>query len=602
MTAPAARRSRSSSWSSSRPGAPRGSTGSTTAGTIEVGRRADLNVIDLEHLTVRRPAVHADLPAGGQRYLQPVSGYVATVVDGVQTRAERRATRASGPAAWCAGRTSAVGIWADHVVPRIVELTMRSARSAEAPGTGALRASTGEVLEIGFGSGLTLEHYPPGVSSGACGRTVRARPAYCRAAGCCLPDSRRLHRARRAIAAVRRRVRRHGGSTFTLCTIPDVDAALRELTRVLRPGGRFHFLEHGRSDDPKIRRWQDRLNGLQSHIAGGCHLNRPIDALIERRRVRDRAPRAPVHARPGALEAVRLPVPRHRARQIVNARLSTTRLPSSVSPSISIVEFVRARHRSSVPPARRVNVRRSIAMRTDGASGGASEQHCAPSGGTADRRRRSGAHARDVEDHGRLGRRAGLLPDDVTERLRRDASDRDVGDGPVEEPGPFERLADVLVVVPAVEQPDLHEQPVRARALGGEPLAVPVLRDIARSTSSRRAVTDRNSSSSRASSHDRYVAIHCSFALPMSLRTCGASPAWLRRLRAARRAASVRCRSCARRCRGRSSPEGPSASSTARRQAVADGPTSPQHSVEQGDQGLGHARTVARRIGARLGA
>jgi N-acyl-D-amino-acid deacylase len=56
-------------------------------GTIEAGKRADINVIDLEHLTVRRPTVHADLPAGGQRYLQPVSGYVATVVDGVQTRA-----------------------------------------------------------------------------------------------------------------------------------------------------------------------------------------------------------------------------------------------------------------------------------------------------------------------------------------------------------------------------------------------------------------------------------------------------------------------------------------------------------------------------------
>lgn len=57
-------------------------------GTVEVGKRADLNVIDIDNLTVRRPAVHTDLPAGGQRYLQPVSGYVATVVGGVQTRAD----------------------------------------------------------------------------------------------------------------------------------------------------------------------------------------------------------------------------------------------------------------------------------------------------------------------------------------------------------------------------------------------------------------------------------------------------------------------------------------------------------------------------------
>ncbi len=61
-------------------------------GTIEVGRRADLNVIDLDNLTVRRPVVHADLPAGGQRYLQPVSGYLATVVNGVQTRSNDRDT------------------------------------------------------------------------------------------------------------------------------------------------------------------------------------------------------------------------------------------------------------------------------------------------------------------------------------------------------------------------------------------------------------------------------------------------------------------------------------------------------------------------------
>jgi N-acyl-D-amino-acid deacylase len=63
-------------------------------GTIEAGARADLNVIDLEHLTVRRPEIHSDLPAGGQRYLQPVSGYVATVVAGVQTRADDRDTGA----------------------------------------------------------------------------------------------------------------------------------------------------------------------------------------------------------------------------------------------------------------------------------------------------------------------------------------------------------------------------------------------------------------------------------------------------------------------------------------------------------------------------
>ena len=69
-------------------------------------------------------------------------------------------------------------------------------------------------------------------------------------------------------------------STWTLCTIPDVTAALAEVRRVLRPGGRLHFLEHGLSPDPGVARWQHRLDGLQGRIAGGCHIDRPIEQLV----------------------------------------------------------------------------------------------------------------------------------------------------------------------------------------------------------------------------------------------------------------------------------------------------------------------------------
>ena len=70
-------------------------------------------------------------------------------------------------------------------------------------------------------------------------------------------------------------------STWTMCSIPDVRRALEEMRRVLKPGGRLLFVEHGLAPEPGVRKWQNRLDPLWIHVSGGCHLNRPIGTLVK---------------------------------------------------------------------------------------------------------------------------------------------------------------------------------------------------------------------------------------------------------------------------------------------------------------------------------
>lgn len=173
-----------------------------------------------------------------------------------------------------------MGLYASYVFAPFMEWSLRR-DDIEALRERIVSQATGDVLEIGFGTGLNLPYYTANVrrltlldSAELLSRRVAKRIESCRAGGIerIFNTAERLPLEDASLDCV--------VSTLTLCTIRDVSAALREIRRVLRPGGRLLLFEHGRSEDPRIARWQDRLNPLQRLVACGCNLNRPIERLV----------------------------------------------------------------------------------------------------------------------------------------------------------------------------------------------------------------------------------------------------------------------------------------------------------------------------------
>jgi ubiquinone/menaquinone biosynthesis C-methylase UbiE len=173
-----------------------------------------------------------------------------------------------------------VSVWSRRILPRLIDLVMRNEAAAAERARLVPRAS-GVVLEIGIGSALNLPYYTSAVRSlygvdpsrelwDIGSRRLRAHAFPVRYV---VASAEALPFADGRIDTV--------VTTWTLCSIPDARAALAEMRRVLRPDGRLIFIEHGLSPDPSVRTWQGRLTPLWARIAGGCHLNRPIDVLLE---------------------------------------------------------------------------------------------------------------------------------------------------------------------------------------------------------------------------------------------------------------------------------------------------------------------------------
>lgn len=173
-----------------------------------------------------------------------------------------------------------MGFYNEIILPRLCDLAMRN-KDLLPYRARAIRAAQGRVLEIGIGSGRNLPFYGPAVK-----QVVGLEP------GPKLLDMARHARqpdvpiefveASAEAIPIEDRSMDTVVTTWTMCSIPDIDRALAEDRRVLKPGGKLVFVEHGRAPEPRVRWWQDRLTPAWRRISGGCHLNRDIADVLRR--------------------------------------------------------------------------------------------------------------------------------------------------------------------------------------------------------------------------------------------------------------------------------------------------------------------------------
>ncbi len=172
-----------------------------------------------------------------------------------------------------------MGLYGEQVLPRIINVAC-GLKGVEPLRRRVCDGLEGDVVEIGFGSGLNVPFYPAAVTRVAAvepadtgwklaGKRLKETSVPVQRSGL---DGQSLPFADDSYDAAL--------STWTLCTIPDVAAALSEVRRVLKPGGTLRFVEHGLAPDERVRRWQHRLEPVQKRLFGGCHLTRPVVDLL----------------------------------------------------------------------------------------------------------------------------------------------------------------------------------------------------------------------------------------------------------------------------------------------------------------------------------
>ena len=173
-----------------------------------------------------------------------------------------------------------MGFYSEFILPRGMEWTMSQAPFPEYR-KAILADVSGEVLEIGFGTGLNLFYYPPNIQKltiidvnvGMNKFAQKRIQSSSIKVNSQVLNGENLPMSDRTFDSI--------VSTWTLCSITKVDQAISEIYRVLKPGGKFFFIEHGLSNEAKVQVWQNRLTPIQKIIADGCHLNRNIKQIVE---------------------------------------------------------------------------------------------------------------------------------------------------------------------------------------------------------------------------------------------------------------------------------------------------------------------------------